>query len=124
MTGKARHETKVDHWHPATYNEMHGRTVHWGRKARLKKRDREVVGTLYAKLPKATGRRRVSLVVVMAKGKRCPDKDAYWKSLLDALKHHGMLVDDNPKHCEPGTVTFDRSNDTYFGTRIILEDVA
>ncbi len=73
--------------------------------------------------PKAQGKRRVSLRLLMAKGKRCPDRDAYWKSLLDGLVHAGMLVDDNPKHCELGGVEFERSNNASFGTMITLEDV-
>jgi hypothetical protein len=39
---------------------------------------------------------------------RGADPDAYWKSLLDALVHAGLLVDDSPKWCELGPVRFER----------------
>ena len=48
-----------------------------------------------AKIPRATGKRRVSLHVTLGKGMREFDYDAPWKSLNDAMKHAGLIVDDS-----------------------------
>jgi hypothetical protein len=61
-----------------------------------------------AKVPKATGRRRVSLQIVLKKGQRAGDPDSYFKSLCAALVHVGMLVDDNPQGVELAPVAFSR----------------
>jgi len=48
---------------------------HWGKRARLKRRDRDLLA-LFAKLgsvPKATGKRRVSLVLTLAPRQRAGD---------------------------------------------------
>jgi hypothetical protein len=58
------------------------------------------------RLQRATGKRRVDIVVMLGKGQRTTDPDALWKSSLDALKVNWLLVDDSPKWCEMGTVTF------------------
>lgn len=110
----------IPNWHPARLNQFAGR--HWSVGHRLKFQDRSMV-MVYAKLHNtklATVKRRVSLVIVLEPGKRRPDADAYWKSLLDALVSCGQLVDDGPKWCEIGSVTYERGER---GSRIILEDM-
>jgi hypothetical protein len=47
--------------------------------------------------------------------------DSYWKSLLDALVHAGLLVDDNRQHVQLGEVEFERG--TARATTITLEDL-
>src|SRR5579862_9569380 len=72
----------VPNWHPARLNQWDGR--HWSVRAKLKKEDRTLV-TIYARhyeIPTADRRRRVSLHIVMAKGQRRCDPDAFWKSTL------------------------------------------
>jgi hypothetical protein len=65
----------------------------------LKKADRQLVGgyALAQRIPRAAGRRRVSLVITLAPGRRAPDPDVVWKSLLDALTACGLLVDDSAR---------------------------
>jgi hypothetical protein len=59
-----------------------------------------------AGVPKATGRRHVSLHIVLKKGQRAGDLDSYFKSLRAALVHAGMLVDDNRQGVELAPVAF------------------
>lgn len=118
------HTLEIKGWQPATLNSLlSGRT--WHKAARLKKHDRELVTVLARnhRIPQATTRRRVSLVVTMAKGQRRPDEDAYWKSLLDALVAAKLLVDDSPKWCKLGGVVFLRGKDEAIGTQIVLDDL-
>jgi hypothetical protein len=115
-----RHILEIPGWHPTRLNNLFG---HWVRCHRLKKADRETVG-LYARMvgiPRAKGKRRVSLVLTLAPRQRAADPDAWWKSVLDALVQAGLLVDDNRQGCELGSVTFRRGRQR--ATTIILEDV-
>ena len=112
---------EIPRWRPALLNELM-RSVK--DKIRLKKRDREMIwgSALEQKIPKATGKRRVSLHVTLGKGMREFDYDAPWKSLLDAMKHAGLLVDDPSRYAVTGPVTFSRDWQGW-GTRITLEDM-
>jgi hypothetical protein len=90
---------------------------------RLKKQDREMIGA-YARLaaiPRATGKRRVSLLITLAPGQRAPDPDAFWKSTLDALVQAHVLLGDDRHRCELGSVTFRRGSGRQ--TTIVLEDL-
>jgi hypothetical protein len=121
MTEKVTHTLVIPDWHPARLNELYA--GHWGRRARLKRADRDLVG-FYARLaaiPPATGRRRVSLVLTLAPRQRAGDPDAYWKSLLDALVHAGLLVGDNRQGVELGQVRFERGPGRQ--TTITLDDL-
>lgn len=112
----------IPHWHPATVNQLL-RSVK-GR-IRLKKLDRKIVGDYFGyacKAPRATGKRRVHLIIILKPKQRACDPDSYHKSLLDALKQCGMLLDDNRQHCELAPVLFERSKS--WGTVIRLEEIA
>ena len=111
----------VPGWHPARLNQWDG--CHWSRRSRLKKADRELIAC-YARLAEialATGKRRVSLHLTLGPGQRAGDPDSYWKSLLDALTHAGLLVDDNRQNVELGPVHFVRGETCE--TLVILEDL-
>jgi hypothetical protein len=97
----------VPDWHPATVNQL---LAGVRQRIRLKKADLEMVGTNahLAGVPKATGKRRVSLRITLAPCQRGADPDAFWKSTLDSLVHAGLLVDDSREWVQLGTVTFDR----------------
>jgi len=75
-----------------------------------------------AKIPKAAGKRRVSLHVTLGKRMQEFDMDAWQKSGLDAMKHAGLIVDDSRKYVEIGSLTFSRDW-KHWGTAIRLEDV-
>jgi Holliday junction resolvase RusA-like endonuclease len=108
-------------WRPASVNELL-RSVR--SRIRLKKRDRAFI-VAYARLaaiPPATLARKVSLTITLTGRQRPADADAFWKSLLDALTHAGLLVDDDAAHVQLGGVTF-RREQGQGGTEIILEDL-
>lgn len=113
------HGLIIDGWHPCRLNQLV--SVHWANRSRLKRVDRQFVATYGRDLPRATGKRRVRLRIVLGPGQRAGDPDAYWKSLLDALVHAGLLLDDNRQHVELGPVAFDRAEKRR--TEIILEDI-
>lgn len=114
---------EIPRWHPARLNQL--LNSHWGLRSKLKKQDRAIVaghaGGFRSMATKATGRRRVSLVITLAPRQRGGDPDAYWKSLLDALVKNGLLIDDSRTWCELGPVEYRRGAE--MATTIILEDV-
>lgn len=116
-----RHEVKIEGWHPTKLNTL--KAVHWAVEGRMKYADACVIGGELRRSGVLRGmtRRRVGLVIVLEKGQRGGDGDAYWKSLLDGLKRCGALVDDNRQHCELSVVQYERQS--IMSTRIILEDL-
>lgn len=113
---------EIPKWHPARLNAIVG---HWGKRSRLKKADRELVWAYTRNIAPAAGKRRVSLIIVLAGRQKVCDPDAYWKSLLDALVQARMLVDDSPEWVELGPVEFMWARDTTYsqGTIILLDDI-
>jgi Holliday junction resolvase RusA-like endonuclease len=109
-------EIRIQRWHPARLNELLG--GHWSKGHRLKKRDREMVWAYSQGNPKAEGKRRVELTIVLKRAQRGGDPDSYFKSVCDALKHAGMLVDDNRQGVELAPVRYERGED--WGTIIRL----
>lgn len=111
----------IPNWHPASANRWSG--SHWAVRSRVKRADREMVAH-YARssqAPTATGKRRVRLKIVLGPRQRGCDPDNYWKSLLDALKHAGMIVDDSRNWVETPPVEFTRG--TQRATIIELTDI-
>jgi hypothetical protein len=109
-------------WHPAPLNRL--MKCHFGTAARRKRLDRGMISAArsLADVPDATGPRRVRLAITLGKGQRACDSDAYWKSLLDALVHCRLLIDDNRQNCILEPVEFVRGKDPE--TTIELEDIA
>lgn len=97
--------------------------VHWAKAARMKKRDREIIGYSFLGKPKATGKRRVSLKIILKPGARGGDPDCWAKSVGDSLVHAGMLTDDNRQGVEWSPVTYERGTHFRWGTVISLEDI-
>jgi hypothetical protein len=111
---------RIDGWRPALDNElMH---CHWRKKHSLKRRDASqmVRAALAYNVPAATTRRRLTLTIRQATG-RFPDDSAPLKSLWDALKRAGLIVDDSRDWLEfVWPPTFERGPK---GTIIQLEDI-
>lgn len=102
-------EIIIPNWHPTLLNVLLNCSPH--KRNRLKRADQGMVAT-YARLaeaPRATGKRRVTLTIVLGPRQRGGDPDAYWKSLLDALAACGQLVDDSRKWVETPPVLFERA---------------
>ena len=111
----------IFNWHPCTLNVL--LSCHWAKRGRLKALDRDLIAcyALQHGTTPASGKRRVSLTITLAPRQRGCDRDAYWKSLLDALVHAGLLVNDSPKWCELGSVEYLRGK--WRATTVTLEDV-
>lgn len=116
------HLFSIQNWQPATVNEL--LKLHWSAAAKLKKRDKGYIAVHSLKVPKAKGKRQVILTIYLGYKQRGADPDAYFKSLLDALVHNQLLVDDSPKWCELMPVRYDRHSDRQKETVIELIDVA
>lgn len=114
------HTLAIPDFHFQPLNQLLG---HWAQRSRRKKLDREMVAgyALNAQIPKAVGRRKVSLVITLAPKQRAADPDAPLKSCLDALTHAGLLRNDSRQWVEIGSITFERG--PCRATAIILEDV-
>jgi Holliday junction resolvase RusA-like endonuclease len=120
MAKRKTHVLTIDQWHPTTLNRLLG--CHWANAYRRKKADQKIVAAMAKaqKVPRAIGKRRVSLTITLCPRQRSPDKDAWWKSLLDALVACGLLKDDSPRWCDLGTVEYERGKQRC--TTVVLED--
>jgi len=114
------HVLTIHGWIPARLNALIGNRRKAGR---LKRADRQrvAVEAMFQAIPKATGRRRVTIEITFGKGVRSGDPDAYFKSTLDALVHAGLLVGDTIRGVEIATPVFRRGEKSL--TVIRLEDV-
>lgn len=113
-----KHELRLPGFIPTTVNELM-RSV--GKRIRAKRGDRDLV-IFYSRLqgiPAAQGKRRVDVTITKPNGK-FPDPDAIFKSLLDALVHARMLLDDDAEHVVLGPITFERGERS---TLVVLEDI-
>lgn len=111
----------IPDWRPTSLNKLLYTRVRT--RIKLKKTDHDFIGCYAFKqgIPKAQGKRRVSLEFILSGRQKVGDDDNYWKSTLDGLVHAGLLVDDYRDWCERGTVTWARGERT--STTIVLEDV-
>jgi len=86
----------IPNWHPTSDNKLKGKWSH-----RKKTSDMQMMATyaLKARVPKATGRREVEIILTVAHGTsgRRPDPTNYYKSTLDGLARTGYLIDDSTK---------------------------
>jgi hypothetical protein len=107
----------------ASLNKVIG--YHWSVKAKQKKSDREIVAhyATVQQLVKAGAPRRVSMRVVLPKGKRAADEDNVWKGCLDALVQAGLLVNDSPAWVKRGPLEYVRHAGDLREVFVILEDM-
>ena len=104
---------------PASTNRL--MRLHWAQRNRVLKAEAELVAAyvLGAGVPRATGKRRVSIDISQARG-RLMDPDNCLKGLIDHTVKAGALVDDSGEWCEVGAVRVSRGPRR---TVIVLEDV-
>lgn len=110
----------IPNWKPPTLNVlMRGKIK---TRIALGKATKAIVAgyALKEEVPKAGGRRRVNVFVVLEGRQREADTDAYWKGLLDALVSCGLLLGDKSAHVQLGEVMHERGKS---GTVIVLEDL-
>ena len=106
-------------WHPTPLNVlMKGRWV----AAKRKKWDRQILWAHFRDKPQAMGKRSLKVTIVLGKGQRACDPDAYFKSLNDGLVKAKMLVDDNRQNLVQLPIEFNR-NWGDWGPIITLMDV-
>lgn len=117
----ARYEVFIPRWRPVLLRALLHR--HWAVIQKLKKADAAVIATYCRDVPRVTGKRRVSLRIVLKPRARESDDDNLLKVLLDGLKLCGQLIDDNRRWCELGTIEYERGTAQTWGTWIVLEDV-
>lgn len=123
-TAGVRYEVFIPKWRPLLLRALLHR--HWAVIQKLKKADAATIAAAFRQLdvPKAKGKRRVSLRIILKPRARQSDDDNLWKCLLDGLERCGQLVEDNRRWCETGTVEYERGTLAMWGTWIVLEDVA
>lgn len=85
----------LHNWMPTPLNRLLG--THWAKRGRMKAADAETVALEAARqnVPAATGKLRLSVLIVLPKGRRQVDPDAIQKSLADALVKCGALKNDS-----------------------------
>ncbi len=112
-------------WFPAPMNKLTTSNGHWSTTGRLKKADKDIIAAYSVYATKATGPRKVSILLILPKGKRMPDEDSLEKSVWDSLVHCGRLVNDSPKWCRRGAPpAYARALlECQPGTVILLEDL-
>ena len=110
----------IPDWTPTPLNKL--LKVHWSNSRKMKKTDAEIISA-YSRscVPATIQKRSVSLIIILPKGQRACDPDAYWKSLLDGLVKCGLLVNDSARWCQNGFVEFARGE--RLASFIILEDL-
>lgn len=94
----------IPNHHPAALNQYIGK--HWSVGHKLKRLDKEMVLSYSRHIVPASTKRRVDFTIILGRGQKARDPDAYTKSLGDALVHAGMLVDDSHKWVEWGNVEY------------------
>ncbi len=113
------HTLTMDDWLPTTDNQSR---MHWARSHKAKQGDAATVmwEAMVQRIPKAVCRRKVDIHFTCLRKGRPPDPTNMLKSLLDALKLAGLLIDDSWKWCESRVVGMDRSDTRK--TVIVLTD--
>lgn len=111
----------IRHWHPTPLNKLLG---HWATAHKRKKADRQIVRFYFCNMgfERATTKRALQITIILKKGQRACDPDAYQKSLCDALVHAEMLKDDNRQWVEHLPIKYDRHPEGW-GTIIELTDI-
>ena len=114
-------EAFIPHWHPTPLNRLFG--SHWATASRMKKADAAIIAIYCRAIPKATGKRRLSVEIVLKPKQRRCDPDAYHKSLCDALVKAKCLVNDSSHYVELSPVQYERGTDREWGTKLTLENI-
>lgn len=115
------HRITILHWRPATLNKLMRGKI----KDRIKYRQVDhamVAGYAHKEgVPRALGKRRVSLEITLTGKQKEFDVDSPWKGLFDALVSCGQLLGDTVHLVQIGELSFTRGTEPK--TVILLEDL-
>jgi len=120
MTSVTMHTLTIPDFIPQNLNRL--LRTHWAKRNRAIRADADLVAVLamQAGIPKARGKRRLSLAVT-TNTNVAPDADNLLKAMLDALVKARLLIDDSPRWVELAGISVSRADRRE--TRITLEDV-
>lgn len=113
----------VERWHPNSINECRGK--HWEVEARIKRKmtDLLIAYRVANGIPRATGKRRVSLRLTFPPGARRPDKGNLRKLFDDACKRAGLIKDDGPLWLEAPEPEYNELRSVVWGTEITIAEL-
>ncbi len=94
--------------------------THWAKRGKARKELTDFLAVYGRDVPKATGKRRVTIKLTRSGRGRLRDADGIPKLILDGLVCCGLLVDDSQKWCEC-TASYEHGDKRE--TRILLEDM-
>ena len=108
---------------PTSVNKL--LSMHWGSRGKVKRGDMDIIAHFASvqKLPRATGRRKVTIRVVWPRGARMPDPDNIKKVLLDGFVAASLLVDDSIKWCQVEPIEYFRHAGEVREVFAIFEDI-
>lgn len=112
---------KIDNFHPVKTNELIGKNRFVAQRLKQASMDIMIAEFIKAGIPKATGKRRVHLLITLGPRQRGGDVDSWHKGLLDSAVHAGMLIDDRKEWCELAPVSYDRGK--IKATTITFEEI-
>lgn len=110
---------RVSGWRPPSLNELMRGSI--ARRIALGKSSRQTIADACNGLPRAIGKRCVSLMIEWPSGQRRHDPDAFWKALGDGLTDARQLVNDSYEWVRWGGVLYARA-DT-LATTIFIEEI-
>jgi hypothetical protein len=116
---ETQHSFHIPNYQPITVNRLLSTDPR--RRSKLKQGDYELIAYFGQDVPKARGKRRVSLQIELGPRKKGPDPEAIWKVINDGLSKCGLLLDDRKETVELGPVTYIRAAKS--GVTITLEDL-
>jgi hypothetical protein len=97
--------------------------MHWAARSKLSKQFETAIRLLARDIPRATGKR---CLTIERHSRGMLDKDGAYggcKPLIDAVKRCGLIIDDNPKHCDLEVVQVKLAKGEQPHTVIILADL-
>ena len=127
IAGRADHfsnnfwHVHIPRWHPTRLNTL--LSAHWGRAAKLKRADKEMIAYYLKSVPRAQGKRLVEVWIGLGDRQRGGDVDAYQKSLLDALVENKIIVDDSHAWVEFSPLKYFRTVDGVRFTVIRISNI-
>lgn len=115
------HTLTIPNYLPQPHNVLV--RMHWAKRKKEMDECKALVAAyaLAQAIPKATGKRRVTVKLVLGRRNKVRDGDSSFKLILDSCTADGLLIDDGPRWCELMPLVQERGRER--ATIIILEDL-